>query len=45
MLTGTYVGNGVDNRPITGLGFQPDLVIIKATTDRAGSRADVHDDR
>ena len=31
VLTGTYVGNGVDNRPITGLGFQPDLVIVKAT--------------
>ena len=23
VLTGTYVGNGVDNRQITGLGFQP----------------------
>ena len=32
VLTGTYVGNGVDNRPITGLGFRPDVVIIKATT-------------
>ena len=32
VLTGTYVGNGADNRPITGLGFQPDLVIVKATT-------------
>ena len=21
VLTGTYVGNGADNRPITGLGF------------------------
>ena len=31
VLTGTYVGNGVDNRPITGLGFRPDVVIIKAT--------------
>ena len=30
VLTGTYVGNGADNRQITGLGFQPDLVIIKA---------------
>lgn len=30
--TGTYTGNGVDNRPITGLGFQPDGVIIKAAT-------------
>ena len=32
VLTGTYVGNGVDNRPITGLGFTPELVIVKATT-------------
>jgi autotransporter-associated beta strand protein len=32
VLTGTYVGNGVDNRPITGLGFQPDLVIVKSAT-------------
>ncbi|MFH0821000.1 MAG: hypothetical protein V1908_04460, partial [Candidatus Peregrinibacteria bacterium] len=27
--TGTYVGNGLDDRNITGVGFQPDLVIIK----------------
>ena len=45
VLTGTYVGNGADNRPITGLGFQPDLVIVKATTSRAGCCADVDDDR
>ena len=32
VLTGTYVGNGADNRPITGLGFTPGLVIVKATT-------------
>ena len=30
VLTGTYVGNVADNRQITGLGFQPDLVIVKA---------------
>jgi len=29
---GSYVGNGLDDRPITGLGFQPDLVIIKCHT-------------
>jgi len=27
----TYIGNGVDNTAITGLSFQPDLVIIKGT--------------
>jgi hypothetical protein len=26
---GSYTGNGTDNRAITGVGFQPDLVIIK----------------
>ena len=29
MATGTYNGNGVDNRTIGGLGFQPDFVIVK----------------
>ena len=29
ILTGTYVGNGTDNRAITGLGFAPELVIVK----------------
>jgi hypothetical protein len=28
MQVGAYVGTGVDNRSITGLGFQPDLVIV-----------------
>ena len=45
VLTGVYIGNGVDNRQITGLGFHPDLVIIKSIHDPTGSRADVHDDR
>jgi hypothetical protein len=27
--TGTYTGNGADNRQITGLGFTPDLVLVK----------------
>ncbi len=27
--TGSYIGDGTDNRPITGVGFQPDVVIIK----------------
>jgi len=36
MTSGTYTGNSTagsnDNRTITGLGFQPDVVIIKSTT-------------
>lgn len=34
---GTFTGNGADNRSITGIGFQPDVVILKnrATTDAA----------
>jgi hypothetical protein len=30
MSTGFYTGNGLDNRAITGVGFQPDVIIIKA---------------
>lgn len=30
MATGTYVGDGVDGRAITGLGFRPDVVLVKA---------------
>ena len=29
MVTGTYLGDGVNNRIITGVGFQPDVVILK----------------
>ncbi len=29
MISGMYTGNGTDNRAIIGLGFQPDVVIIK----------------
>jgi len=32
MATGTYAGDGLDNRPITGVGFQADAVIIKRNT-------------
>ena len=28
-VTGSYTGNGADNRNITGVGFQPDIVIIR----------------
>ena len=30
VLTGSYVGDGVAGRSITGLGFRPKLVVIKA---------------
>ncbi len=30
MTLGSYAGNSVDNRSITGLGFQPDMVLIVA---------------
>ena len=30
LVTGTYTGNGVDDRWINDPGFEPDLVIIKA---------------
>ena len=36
MSSGTYGGNGVDNRTITGIGFQPDVVIVKAATNQVG---------
>jgi hypothetical protein len=28
MISGTYTGNAVDNRTITGLGFRPELVMV-----------------
>jgi len=34
VLSGSYVGDGTDNRAITGLGFQPDVVIVKGDTNR-----------
>ncbi len=30
LATGSYTGNGADNRDITGAGFQPDVVIVRA---------------
>jgi len=30
MATGTYSGNGESTQSISGLGFQPDLVIVKS---------------
>ncbi|MGH9015749.1 MAG: DUF7483 domain-containing protein [Acidimicrobiia bacterium] len=32
LATGSYAGNGADNRQITAIGFQPDVVIIKGDT-------------
>ena len=32
VVSGSYEGNGTDNRSITGVGFQPDVVIIKGDT-------------
>ena len=29
LKTGSYTGNGTDNRAITGVGFQPDVVFVK----------------
>ncbi len=30
MITGVYTGDGSDDRAITGVGFQPDVVIVKS---------------
>ena len=35
VASGSYTGNNVDNRAITGVGFQPDVVIVKSA-DNAG---------
>lgn len=34
VASGSYTGNGADNRNITGVGFQPDAVIVKASTNQ-----------
>ncbi len=31
VATGSYVGNGIDNRAISAIGFQPDVVLVKGT--------------
>jgi hypothetical protein len=36
LYVSSYVGNGADARSITGVSFQPDVVIIKASTAQAG---------
>lgn len=37
MQTGTYIGNGLDDRVITGVGFEPDMVMIKDNTNIGNS--------
>lgn len=37
IATGTYTGNGGDSREITGIGFQPDVVIVKDGTTTAAA--------
>jgi hypothetical protein len=37
MQVGSYSGNGSDDRNITGVGFQPEYVVIKADTATTGS--------
>jgi hypothetical protein len=37
LATGSYAGNGVDNRAIPGVGFRPDLVLIKCQCPRPGA--------
>lgn len=36
LATGSYVGDDVDGRAITGIGFQPDVVFIKTELGRPG---------
>lgn len=37
MQTGSYSGNATDNRAITGLSFQPDLVLVKGNNTQTGA--------
>jgi hypothetical protein len=36
LATGSYLGDGADNRAITGVGFPPDLVLVKCQCNRPG---------
>src|SRR5262249_62428024 len=36
MSVGSYAGNGADNRSVTGAGFRPDYVIVKANANENG---------
>jgi hypothetical protein len=35
VISGSYVGNGADNTAITGVGFSPDAVLVKANSARS----------
>lgn len=35
--SGSYTGNNIDNRAITGVGFRPDLVIVKGNTNQTSA--------
>jgi hypothetical protein len=37
VLSGTYTGTGADNRTISGLGFAPDVVLVKGDTTQIGA--------
>ena len=37
VVSGSYLGNGIDNRAITGVGLAPDLVIVKSRTTGAAT--------
>lgn len=39
MQTGYYIGSGLTGKPVSGLGFQPNLVIIKAKTGASATAA------
>ena len=43
MITGTYVGDGTDDRAITGLGFKPDFMIIVGEGQAAVARTSTMD--
>ena len=34
---GAYIGDGVDNKVISSVGFQPDFVVVKGDTAQSGS--------
>jgi hypothetical protein len=36
VVTGSYTGNGVDNRAVSGLPFEPEAVMVKAATAETG---------
>ncbi len=45
IITGDHQGDAVDNRALSGLGFQPDVVIIKGDVTQVARDSHVDDDR